>query len=50
MTTGMLASLRIPLAGKHHCGIDDCRNIAKVVTALIGKHGAENVVKVTTKL
>ena len=36
---GMLRELRIELAGKHHCGIDDCRNIAKVCVELINRYG-----------
>jgi inhibitor of KinA sporulation pathway (predicted exonuclease) len=27
----MLEQLNIPLEGKHHSGIDDCRNIARIV-------------------
>ena len=34
---GMLRKLGIELTGRHHCGIDDCRNIAK-----IARHLAEN--------
>lgn len=32
---GMLNSLRLDLDGKHHCGLDDCRNIAKIVRKMI---------------
>ncbi len=28
---GMLTELGIPLEGKHHSGIDDCRNISKIL-------------------
>jgi inhibitor of KinA sporulation pathway (predicted exonuclease)/RNA:NAD 2'-phosphotransferase (TPT1/KptA family) len=31
----MLRQLRIPLAGRHHSGIDDCRNIASILKALM---------------
>lgn len=31
----MLMHLRIPLEGRHHSGIDDCRNIAKIWERLI---------------
>jgi len=31
---GMLRNLKIPLEGKHHSGIDDCKNICKLVQAL----------------
>ena len=33
--TRMLDHLRIPLTGRHHSGIDDCRNIAKIVMRLL---------------
>mmetsp|Transcript_32201 Transcript_32201/g.75614 ORF Transcript_32201/g.75614 Transcript_32201/m.75614 type:complete len:265 (+) Transcript_32201:127-921(+) len=32
---GMLRHLRLPLEGRHHSGIDDARNIAKLVVALL---------------
>ena len=32
--TGMLRGLGLTLEGRHHSGIDDCRNIANVVRAL----------------
>ena len=32
--TGMLRGLGLKLEGKHHSGIDDCRNIASIVRAL----------------
>jgi inhibitor of KinA sporulation pathway (predicted exonuclease) len=28
---GMLRDLKIPLKGRHHSGIDDCRNITSIV-------------------
>ena len=34
---GMLKNLGIPLKGTHHRGIDDCRNIASILTDLILK-------------
>lgn len=38
---GMLEHLSLELKGRHHSGIDDCRNIAQVVDALIkAGHGA----------
>jgi len=36
----MLEFLKIPLDGKHHSGIDDCRNIAKIVVRML-QDGAE---------
>ena len=35
--TAMLEALKLPLEGKHHSGIDDARNIAKIVLTLQGK-------------
>lgn len=32
---GMLRSLDIPLEGRHHSGIDDCRNSAKIVLRML---------------
>jgi len=32
---GMLDWLHIPLEGRHHSGIDDCRNIAKILQMLL---------------
>lgn len=32
---GMLNKLKIELTGKHHSGIDDCRNITKIVIRMI---------------
>ena len=40
---GMLRKLGIELTGRYHCGIDDCRNIAK-----IARHLAENGVTLST--
>jgi len=40
---GMLRRLGIELTGRHHCGIDDCRNIAKIARRL-----AESGVVLTT--
>ena len=34
---GMLKTLKIKLEGRHHSGIDDCKNIAKIVLNLMGK-------------
>jgi len=31
----MLKSLEIPLTGRHHSGIDDCRNISKVLMRML---------------
>jgi inhibitor of KinA sporulation pathway (predicted exonuclease) len=31
----MLGHLRIPLTGRHHSGLDDCRNTTKLVVALL---------------
>ena len=31
----MLNTLKIKLQGRHHSGIDDCRNISSIVTQLI---------------
>ncbi len=31
----MLTDLKIPLEGRHHRGIDDCRNIARIVVELV---------------
>ena len=30
----MLEGLGLPMQGRHHSGIDDCRNIARVLIAL----------------
>lgn len=32
---GMLQTLGLSLDGRHHCGLDDARNIAKIVVALL---------------
>ncbi len=44
---GMLRGLGLELTGRHHRGIDDCRNIAKIVKALVEKG---QVFEITTKL
>jgi len=36
---GMLRELELELSGSHHCGIDDCRSIAKICLELIRRHG-----------
>jgi len=33
--TGMLRSLKLPLEGRHHSGIDDSRNIARIVKRML---------------
>ena len=33
----MLDALGLPLEGHHHSGIDDCRNLAKVVRSLLAQ-------------
>lgn len=33
--TDMLRHLKIRLEGRHHSGIDDCRNIARIATAMV---------------
>lgn len=35
--TNMLNALNIPLEGRHHSGIDDARNLAKIVLTLLEK-------------
>lgn len=37
---GMLRTLGLPLVGHHHRGIDDCRNIAALLRALLAAGGA----------
>ena len=37
---GMLDKLGLPLEGRHHSGIDDSRNIARIARALCAEHGA----------
>ena len=32
---GMLQRLGLPLVGRHHCGLDDARNIASIAKALV---------------
>jgi inhibitor of KinA sporulation pathway (predicted exonuclease) len=41
--TGMLKGLGLTLEGRHHSGIDDCRNIANVVRALAERGAALEV-------
>ena len=36
---GMLRMLKLPLVGHHHLGIDDARNIAKILKTLVSKYG-----------
>jgi len=36
---GMLNYLRLPLEGRHHSGIDDCRNISRIARQML-KDGA----------
>lgn len=33
----MLKALHIPLTGRHHCGLDDCHNTAKVVVEILNR-------------
>ncbi len=39
----MLDDAGLPLEGKHHCGIDDCRNIAKICKYLIENGKADEL-------
>uniref|UniRef100_A0A7S4QS23 Exonuclease domain-containing protein n=1 Tax=Alexandrium monilatum TaxID=311494 RepID=A0A7S4QS23_9DINO len=34
----MLGALGLELQGRHHCGLDDCRNIARILGELL-RHG-----------
>lgn len=34
---GMLKHFQMELVGRHHCGIDDCRNIGRIVRELVRK-------------
>jgi inhibitor of KinA sporulation pathway (predicted exonuclease) len=34
---GMLQKLNLPLVGRHHSGIDDCRNIASILLTLMAR-------------
>lgn len=43
----MLETLGIELEGRHHRGIDDSRNIAKIVKALVARH---QTMQITTEL
>jgi inhibitor of KinA sporulation pathway (predicted exonuclease) len=38
--TAMLQHLGLPLVGRHHSGIDDCRNIAQILLKIITHHCA----------
>jgi len=40
---GMLQHAKIPLEGRHHSGLDDCRNIAKVCQWVAERHGIDKV-------
>jgi inhibitor of KinA sporulation pathway (predicted exonuclease) len=40
---GMLRGLGMSLEGHHHCGIDDCRNIARIVKALVERGQAMEI-------
>ncbi len=42
----MLKLLKLPLEGKHHSGIDDCRNIARCAVAML-RDGCEMSVTVS---
>lgn len=44
---GMLEALGLPLEGRHHRGIDDCRNIARIVLALAARGASFDI---TTRL
>lgn len=33
----MLKSLNLPIEGRHHSGIDDAKNIARIVVSLLEK-------------
>ena len=37
---GMLEASKLSLDGKHHSGIDDCRNIGKLVRFIVEREGA----------
>ncbi len=39
----MLAALDLPLAGHHHRGIDDCRNLATLYTTLLQRGGPAGI-------
>ena len=34
-TVGMLEGLSLKLEGRHHCGLDDCRNISQILIELL---------------
>lgn len=46
----MLKSLALPLVGRHHSGIDDCRNIASILHALLALPGASRAITVSRAL
>jgi len=35
--TDMLAKLNLELIGRHHSGIDDCKNIARILIELLSR-------------
>jgi len=39
----MLDALELDLQGRHHSGLDDCRNIARILRALLQGGGSEHV-------
>lgn len=45
----MLNRLELPLQGRQHSGLDDCRNTARILAALLGTHGPK-CVWITTQL
>ena len=45
---GMLEGLSLKLEGRHHCGLDDCRNIARILIELL-KRGSVNEKMLTRK-
>lgn len=45
---GMLKGLELELEGRHHCGLDDCRNIARILIELL-KRGSVNEEMLTRK-
>jgi ERI1 exoribonuclease 3 len=44
---GMLRTLNLELVGHHHLGIDDCRNIARILQEVVRRFGA--TIEVTTE-
>ena len=47
--TAMLNALQIPLEGRHHSGIDDARNLAKIVIAMLDRDFEFNQAMVNNK-